>query len=132
MKKITNSVVLVVLITFIFAACKKHDQKTTAEKIEGTWKIHSDITDTYVNNTHYYDTTLAQPGSTVEFRKDGKVYSVYQNSKDTSTYTLSGDTKIIIDDEPYDIKTLNSNTFEISAKEVHGQNYVEETLKLIK
>ena len=132
MKKMTNAVGLVLLLTFFFIACKKDDKKTTAQKIEGTWKIDSDVTHAFVNNVHYYDTTFAEPGSTIEFRKDGKVYSIYQNSKDTSTYSLSGDTKIIIDDEPYDIKTLNSNTFEISTKEVQGQNYAEEILKLVR
>jgi hypothetical protein len=131
MKKITSYVALIILITFCVISCKKKDTKaTTAEKVQGTWQLHSDISNEHVNGIDNFDTTLALPGSTIEFRNDGKVYTTTPDEKDTATYSLSGDTKLIIDNIAYDIKTLTSNTFQLYIKESQGADYYEETVNL--
>lgn len=131
MKKITKAFALFALLAICITACKK-DEKTTAEKIQGVWKAHSTITHYFIQNVHMYDTTLAPVGTTFEFTKDGKVISTQDNETDTVNYSLVGDTKITIDDETFDIKTLNSSTFELYEKEVEGNDYGEVTLKLVR
>jgi hypothetical protein len=133
MKKIIHSLFIITLIAFLFSACKKKDVKiTTAEKVQGTWQLQSDIYHEFVGGVDHSDTTAGING-TIEFRNDGKVYSNNQGEKDTTVYTLSGDTHIIIDkDQTYDIKELTSNSFVLYTKEVQGADYTEETISLKK
>jgi len=131
MKKITSFLALIILFSFFFVACKKKDtQATTAEKVQGTWQLQSDISNEHVGGVDNFDTTLALPGSTLEFRNDGKVYSNSPDGKDTASYSLSGDSKLIIDNIAYDIKTLTSNTLQLYIKESEGADYYEETINL--
>lgn len=105
---------------------------TTAEKVQGTWQLQSDIYHEFVNGENNSDTTSGI-SSTIEFRKDGKVYANIQGEKDTSAYSLSGDTQIIMDqDQTYEIKTLTSNSFILYSKETQGADYYEETISLKK
>ncbi len=133
MKKIINSFLVIVLLSFLFAACKKKDVKlTTAEKVQGTWQLQTVVYHQFVSgvDSSYTDTGV---NSTIEFRNDGKAYSDDQGQKDTTTYTLSGDTQIILAGIiTYDIKTLTSNSFVLYTKQVQGADYYEETVSLIK
>ena len=133
MKKIIHSFLIITLIAFLFSACKKKDVKlTTAEKVQGTWQLQTDIYHEFVSGVDHSDTTTAL-NATLEFSNDGKVYSVYQGQKDTTTYTLSGDTQIIIDlDQTYEIKTLTSSSLVLYNKEIQGADYYEETISLKK
>lgn len=133
MKKIIRSFLIITLIAFLFSACKKKDvQLTTAEKVQGTWQVQTDINHEVLNGVDQSDTTLGV-NTTIEFRNDGKVYSNNNGEKDTTTYTLSGDTHIIIDiDQTYEIKTLTSNSFVLYNKEIQGAGYTEETISLKK
>lgn len=133
MKKIINSLLIIALIAFLFSACKKKDVKiTTAEKVQGTWQLQADIYHEFVGGVDHSDTT-AGLNATIEFRNDGKAYSIYQDQKDTATYTLSGDTHIILSgNETYEIKELTSNSFVLYTKEIDGADYYEETISLKK
>jgi len=133
MKKIFQSLLIITLISFLFSACKKKDvQLTTAEKVQGTWQLQTDIYHEFVSGTDYSDTTTG-PNSTLEFRNDGKVYSDLQGQKDTSTYTLTGDNQIVINGNiTFDIKTLTTNLFVLYTKQTQGADYSEETLSLKK
>ena len=70
----------------------------------------------------------------IDFRTDGKVYTNVQGQLDTTTYSLSGDTKIVIDGNlNYDITTLTANSFILHEKEIGtGTDFYEETLTLKK
>lgn len=133
MKKIIHSFLIITLLAFVFGACKKKDVKlTTAEKVQATWHLQSDIYHEFVNGVDFSDTAMAI-NATIEFRNDGKAYSVSESGKDTTTYTLSGDTKLIIaGDQSYDIKELTSNSFVLYSKEIDGTDYYEETITLKK
>ncbi len=74
------------------------------------------------------------PGDIIDFRTDGKVYTNIQGQPDTTNYSLSGDTKIVIDGNlNYEIKTLTSTSFVLHEKEVGtGTDFYEETLTLKK
>jgi major membrane immunogen (membrane-anchored lipoprotein) len=134
MKKITQILAGIAVSAFLFTACKKNDTKTsTAQKIQGTWQIKSEIYNEHTNGTDNIDTTLGTANTTIEFRNDGKVYSDFFGQKDTASYTVVGDTQITIDSvNTYDIKTLTSNSLILYSKELDGADYYEETLSLIR
>lgn len=130
------------LLTFVallligFSACnKKNDKKdqTTAEKIIGIWHLDTDIYNEFYDNKNHYDTTKGGPNDILEFKKDGSVaVTDTDGSIQSSTYSLVGDTKIIIGGNiAYDIKTLTANLLVLYTKADYGSNeYDEETLTL--
>lgn len=135
MKKIITSAVLVLLVTFYLPACKKSDKKqTTIEKIQGKWQLQTDIDNEHLSGQDNITTITGGPADIFDFRTDGKVYSNLQGQADTSTYVLSGDTKIVIHGfVTYDITTLTSNSFILHIKEtLGGTDFDEETISLKK
>ena len=124
---------LLILIVFSFTACKKKQVTlTTAEKVQGTWQLQSEIYHQNVGGVDFSDTTLGN-GATIEFRNDNKVYSDIQGQKDTSVYILTGDTQITLNGtDTYDIKSLTSNLFVLYTKQTQGSDYYEGTITLIK
>ncbi len=69
----------------------------------------------------------------VDFRTDGTLYSTFMGVQNTSTYTLSGDTKIIFDGtQVFDIITLTSNSSIFHNKEITGPDFYEGTVTLKK
>jgi hypothetical protein len=137
MKKLITSITIVILFTIFLSACKKPNDPpatlTTLQKIQAKWQI-----ETYAENDYYSgaDHIQNKTGSTsdyLDFRADGKVYVSLFGTKDTSTYTLSGETKIIIDGaSTYDIKTLTSNSFTIYQKDISGSDFFEQTFTMKK
>jgi major membrane immunogen (membrane-anchored lipoprotein) len=134
MKKITRILAAIAVSAFLLTACKKNDTKaSTAQKIQGTWQVKSEIYNEHINGADHIDTTLGTSNTTIEFRNDGKVYSNFFGQKDTAAYTLVGDTQITIDSvNTYDIKTLTSNSLVLYTKELDGTDYYEETLSLMR
>jgi hypothetical protein len=63
-----------------------------------------------------------------------KVYTYLFGSRDTSTYALSGDTKVVIDGtDIFDIKTLTNNSFIMYNKDNgSGTDYEEITFTMKK
>ncbi len=135
MKKFITSLALVSLVTLYFQACKKSvDQQTTIEKIQGKWQLQSDIQNSHYLGQDNIDTITGKPGDIVDFRTDGKVYTNIGGEKDTSTYALSGDTKMIFDGTlVFDIITLTANSFIFYNKETTGaSDFTEVTITLKK
>jgi len=133
MKKIITSTALVLLAIFFLSACKKSNkQQTTLEKIQGVWQLETDVDNEHVSGQDNITTTSGGPGDILDFRSDGKVYSNIQGEADTSTYALSGDTKIVIEGfETFDITTLTANIFVLDNKEIiGGTDFDEETITL--
>lgn len=134
MKKIIYLMALIALLTFFLTACKKSDKqpKTTIEKVQGKWSLQSEVLNQHVAGHDDITTTPGEANDIIDFRTDGKVYSVVTGIQDTSTYALSGDTKIILDGtQSYDIKELTSSSFIIYNKEIYGTDeYDEITISL--
>src|ERR1035437_6472679 len=110
MKKFITSIAIVALVTFYLPACKKSSDtqqpQTTLQKIQNKWLLVN-----VVQNDHYSgsDNITTTPGTSTDyfdFRADGKMYISVVGYKDTVAYSLSGDTKILIGSDTYDIKTL--------------------------
>ena len=134
MKKIILTLAAIASVAFLLIACKKNDTKTsTAQKIQGTWQVKSEIYNEHSNGADHIDTTFGTANTTIEFRNDGKVYSDFFGQKDTAFYLLVGETQITIDSvNTFDIKTLTSNSLILYSKELDGVDYYEETLSLIR
>ena len=136
MKKFITLIAIVTLFTFCLTACKKSSDtqqpQTTLQKIQNKWLLVN-ITD----NHHYSgsDHITTTPGTSTDyfdFRADGKIYYSIGTYKDTVTYSLPSDTKILINRiGTYDIKILTSNSFIIYQKNINANNvaeYDDETL----
>lgn len=135
MKKFITSVALVLLVTFYLPACKKKDkQQTTIEKIQGKWQLESDIFNDHISGQDNITTITGGPADILDFRTDGKAYVNIGGFTDTSTYTLSGDTKIVLAGiQTFDIITLTANSFILYNKETTGaSDFEEETITLKK
>ncbi len=131
MNKNIKSFLLIGSLTLTFIACKKKET-TTAEKVLGTWQMQTDIYHQNVSGVDYSDTTYGM-GATIEFRSDSKAYSNFNGQKDTSAYSLSGDTKLIINGtDTLNIQTLTSSLFVLYTREMQGANLYEETITLTK
>ena len=136
MKKNITFMTVATLLLFVFG-CKKSDTQqpqTTLQKIQAKWQLQ-----TYLENDHYsgIDHITNSPGSTndyLDFRSDGKVYVSLFGSKDTSTYSILNDTKIIFDSYAlFDIKTLTANSFIMYGKQTYGSSdFDEQTYTMIK
>ena len=129
-KKFIISATLVSLAVFYLSACKKSDkQQTTLERIQGVWQLDTDIVKENISGDLDITTTTGEPGDIVDFKTDGKVYVNIGGFIDTSAYSLTSDTKILIATQTFDITTLTANSFILYNKETTGaSDYIEETI----
>ena len=111
MKKIVYSVVC--LSIFMLSACNSKDitEPTTEQQLLGTWRFQKEINEFYQPTNVLLETEEipGEPGDSIVFKNDGKVYSystVY--GEEVTTYQLFNDTTIEIEDEIYKIRKLTT------------------------
>jgi hypothetical protein len=138
MKKL---ILLAFAATSILVACKKKSEdvvKTTAEKVQGLWKVTSIVSNEYYSNANHPNTQGGIPSDYLDFRADGKVYSQIGNpnspyARDTSSFSIVNDNTIKVDGLDATIKTLNDNQFILYSKDTYSQTplaYDESTITL--
>jgi hypothetical protein len=138
MKKVFLFTMSAIMLTFIFESCKKKDTATTIQKIQAKWSIESVIDHEHDPSSLPIDTTVTTLGVAtdyIDFRSDGKVYSFFDGSADTSAYALSGDTSIIISTSGnLKIQSLTDHVLKLYEKEddPSTSSYFEETINLKK
>ncbi len=136
MKKIIPTMTFIVLLTFYLTACKKSTTdrpQTTMEKVQGKWLLQSEVVNNHNSGLDHITTVTGTPTDVLDFRNDGKVYVDMSGIKDTSTYFILGDTKIVLNgNEIFNIKTLTSSSFIIYEKQVNGGSgdYDESTISM--
>jgi C-terminal lipocalin-like domain len=114
----------------LFSACKKKDvEKTTAEKLIGRWALVSDTYNDYYGGSAHIINYTGTASDYVEFKADGTVTASYQGSSNTTSYSLQGDTKVVIAGETNEIRTLTDNGLVLYSKTlgVVAGEYEEET-----
>ena len=113
----------------LFTACKKTETAatTTAQKILGKWTYVSDVYTYYSQGTSKTTTTLGNASDYSDFRVNGKVYTQFHNSLDTSDYKIINDNKISIDGDTSLIKTLTATSFIAYNKRVSVRDSSETT-----
>ncbi len=135
MKITTKFFLMMGLGITLFVSCKKDDPTpTTAQRVQGVWKLDQVIS--------YYqfggfpaarDTTFGLATDYVDFRTDNKVYSFVDGSFDTSTYTILNDNTLILDGDTAAIQTLTATNFNLFLSDyVNASNFSEVTIKLKK
>jgi hypothetical protein len=133
MKKV---LVLLLLSITIFSACKKKDvEKTTTEKITGSWKFVSAAYNYFNGTTSSPSSNNGIAGDYYDFRADGKVYLQEGGVKDTVAYSILSDNKIKFDGDDFDVKVLTDNQFVLYNKYVYPNaptKYDETTYNLSK
>ena len=125
--------VIAALFVYGLSSCKKNDiaqPQTTLQKIQGSWLLQNITTNDHYSGSDHNSSTPGISTDIFDFRTDGKIYYSISGYKDTVTYNLPSDTKIVIDGvNLYDIKTLTENSFIIYKKELSGSSdYSEETI----
>jgi hypothetical protein len=120
----------------LFSACKKKDvEKTTAEKITGSWKFINVTYNFFYGATSHLTSYDGITGDYFDFRADGKVYLQVRGNKDTAAYSILSDNKIKFDGDDFDIKVLTENQFIIYNKDIDPRtptDYQESTYTLAK
>lgn len=127
----------------LFNACKKKTEdvvpKTTAEKVQGLWKVTSLVSNDFYSNTNHITTQTGIATDYVDFRVNGKVYTQFgtpnASNRDTSTYTIVNDNTIKLDTDNFEIRVLNDNQFVLYNKDPYSTTpvaYDETTLNLYK
>ncbi len=127
--------VLISAILLVVMSCKKkNDTETTAQKIQAKWQIINIISNDHSNGTDDIITETGAPGDYYDIRSDGNIYSHFQGSSDTSSYTLLGDSKIIVDGkDTANIQGLTNNALTLYEKSiVDPLTYTEATINLKK
>jgi hypothetical protein len=117
---------MICLYTLITSSnCKKDDEPSVYEKMQGRWNFTSATLATYNNNTNALlgsQTFGGLSGDYVEFRTDNKIYLQILGTRDTSGYRMLNDTRFIIEDganrDSFDIITLTANDFVFRNKEI--------------
>jgi hypothetical protein len=138
MKKLIDSMAVATAIMLCFTACKKNNEQTpqtVLQKIQAKWHVQSIYQNDHFSGTDHIQNSTGGPGDYIEFRGDGMVYSSVFGFTDTSTYVLSGDTKILLNGSGgavYDIKTLTANNFVLYEYDVSGPDFLEEKITMTK
>ncbi|MEP6615939.1 MAG: hypothetical protein ABJA57_05140 [Ginsengibacter sp.] len=139
MKKLPLFIVSTLIVGYTMVSCSKSKDKTatqtTLQKIQAKWQV-----DNLIDHLHdpTFDTTITSVGTAsdyVDFRTDGKVYTFFDGSADTSTYALVGDTSILITlIGNYKIQTLTDHILKLYGREDDPSTsaFFEETINLKK
>jgi hypothetical protein len=139
MKKLSLFILSMLIVAYTMVSCSKSKDttptQTTLQKIQSKWLV-----DNLVDHYHdpSLDTTIITTGTAsdyVDFRTDGKVYTSFSGSQDTSTYALVGDTTILITlIGNYKIQTLTDHILKLYGREDDPSTsaYFEETINLKK
>ena len=127
--------VLVSAILLVVVSCKKKsDTETTAQKIQAKWQIIDIVSNDHSNGTDDVVTETGAPGDYYDIRSDGYIYIHLQGSTDTSSYTLLGDSKLILDGmDTANIQVLTNNALTLYEKSIiDPSDYTEATIHLKK
>jgi hypothetical protein len=130
MKKILSAFAILAFFSISFTSCKKEKTKTASERIIGTWQVSNVVYNEHTNGAdHITSSNDFTAADTYEFRQDGTVIANIQGESDSSTYTVTAENKLtIVDDETYDIKTLDDHSLMIYFKDTSGSDYEEVTI----
>jgi hypothetical protein len=129
MKK--STIVSLLALSVVVYSCKKDKDKSTQDRLIGKWSMVSAKWNDHYNGTNHYDSSSYGSGLfNVEFKSDGKVITSSSMSadKDTSTYKMLDDKRIVFDNvDTLTINSISDNDFQLYYKEVYQNNeYYEE------
>jgi len=123
---------MVALSALVFS-CKKDDDKSNAEKIQGKWNVLSVYDNNYYGGSNHRDTSTYATGTyTIEFTNNGKYVESGPSWSDTSVYKVEG-SNVIVDTDTLQIRTLTSSDLQLYTKYYYStSSYYEATANLKK
>ena len=132
MKKLLLFTTAIILLSFSFSSCKKKDKEETAtEKIQHNWSLVSIVTNSHDGSGDDITNIPVSQDDYINFTSNGTVTSFVGGINDTSSYSIISDSQIIIDSEPFTIKTLTSSQLVLYSKdEISATEYDETTISL--
>ena len=133
MKILARLTFIVLLVTLFNFSCKKSSSPSVAQRVQAKWTLVSLSANSHYSGSDHINTIPGTSADYVDFRSDSKVYSQVSGSRDTSNYSMSGDTAIIIALDKYKIITLTDAALQLYIKAVTSPSvYDEETISLKK
>ncbi len=136
MKKIFISIAIIAILSNSFTGCKKSDTQvalTPLQKMQAKWQLVTYAENDHFSGADHFKNLTGGVDDYLDFRVDGKVYVSLFGTKDTSTYAMSGDTRIVIDGSLFlDIKTLTDKACVLYGKDVFGADFLEQTFTMRK
>lgn len=117
-----KTLVLGMLVMFLFTACKKDKDPTLKAK----WTVENAVTKEYVNNQLTNTMTIPGGGTTVDFQDNGNVVITNPGQPaETYPYTMSGST-VSFDGDTWEIKSLTQSSVTLYIREDYSPGEYDE------
>lgn len=123
-----------VALSALVYSCKKDDDKSNAEKIQGKWNVMSVYYNDYYSSSNHRDTSTYATGTyTIEFTNNGKYIEKGATWSDTSGYKVEGSNLIVDTYDTLQIRTLTGSDLQLYNKYYYNTgSYYESTANLKK
>jgi hypothetical protein len=127
-----KTIVSMLALSALVYSCKKDDDKSTSELIQGKWNVTSIYENEFYNNMPHRDTSIYAPGAqTVEFTNKGSVYFASMSGsgttyRDTGVYKLEGP-NLIMDGDTFKINSISGSDMQLYSKDIDNIDEYDET-----
>jgi hypothetical protein len=127
-----KKIVSMLAISVLVFSCKKDDDKSTSELLQGKWNVINIYEHEYDNGVCERDTATYAPGvETIELTGSGKAYYAGVNSngstyQDTGVYKLDGSNLILDVVDTFQIININSSDLQLYNKYVRSSTEYDE------
>jgi hypothetical protein len=116
----------------LFASCKKTDttvERTVPEKLFGKWNLVTIVSNDYYAGAPHLYTRQGQANDYIEFKAGNKITLSFMGFVETQSYILQENTKIIVNGQTSEIKTLTDNALVLYDKTLgtNSGEFSEET-----
>lgn len=127
MKKLS---ILSLIILFVFTACKKDKNETPS--LQGKWTVENNVYKEYSGGSLSNTYTDPGAGTTMDFQNNGQMVITYPDKHtDVLSYTLQPNSKVNIDGDIFEIRSLTSSNVTLFLRQDYGLgNYDEVYMNL--
>jgi len=127
-----NAITTLVAFVILFCSCNKSDDDPVVT-LEGKWNVESTVYKEYVNNALISTTTAPADGTTFDFQKNGHLIITHPgNVVESLTYSILANSKVKIEDDTLDIKTLLASTASLFIRQDYAAGEYDEVLVNLK
>ena len=117
-----KTLVLSMIVMFLFAACKKDKEATLKAK----WTIENAVTKEYVNGSLTNTMTIPGGGTTVDFQDNGNVVITSPGQPvESYPYTISG-SRVDFDGDSWEVKSLTLSSVTLYIREDYAPGEYDE------
>jgi hypothetical protein len=128
MKRLSLSIFIIAVLSFMSPSCKKKNDTpaappTVAQQVLGKWKVYRTVETNYfpINVQVSQDIEFGEPGDSIIFKTDNKAYTYLGGiADDTSVYSIPNDSTLIMQGLSFKIKKINAAEFNFLISETFG------------